>query len=421
MITESDKRQLLEKLVEGNISPSEYHQLEIAALDDPFLFDALEGYHTNSSSDFKNNLENLNDNIDNYIVKKSRKRQRYYYLAAASFIGILITTIVLYDLFKTQTTVSNTDDLAKQHDIADQEADHASTHYMNEDDAIADNDKSKNIKSISVQNKISNKKKKDSSTLEAEVQKYDLSKEFTDSSKLVLSNKSDNEVGDLSSFSPSSAQKPKINFPEKNKTDLPIGTRIISGRVTDKNGLLLVGAKLSTEYSETITDIEGNFQLGVTTQDKVLKAEFVGYEPGEIALAPNSNTFNIELKEGVLLDEVVVTGSVNKHVRMSTSSSATIHSKKQSKAFDKAEDWKNFDLKVHSAIKKMLIKSKYDQKYDAKIKLMINSDNKIYEVNIMETSDRNLDENVIKVVEKTKKKVPRTKMSEYILDVLIVL
>jgi hypothetical protein len=196
--------------------------------------------------------------------------------------------------------------------------------------------------------------------------------------------------------------------------------RIISGVVTDTHGEPLIGANVKAGNSGTITDIEGNFVLEITNRDQLLKVNFVGYETNEIALEQNVEKYNVSLKDGLVLDEVVVlgykTGAERKNMALSSSS---ITSNKKTKIKDKEADWKKFDTTIYSAIKKELQKMKYSDSFSATIVYKINEKNQVTEILIDNTSDSGLDESVLKILNKTRKKIPPTTKTVYRLEVRI--
>lgn len=86
----------IEKYWKGQLNTSEMHLLEKAAMDDPFLADALEGYqHSSHPSD---EVENLHRKLDERISKKAivlnLKTKKYTWLRVAAAI-IIITGIGL--------------------------------------------------------------------------------------------------------------------------------------------------------------------------------------------------------------------------------------------------------------------------------------------------------------------------------------
>lgn len=89
-----------------------------------------------------------------------------------------------------------------------------------------------------------------------------------------------------------------------------IGQRTITGVITDAdNNDPLIGANVLVQGSSlgTITDIDGSYSLSVPDDATALVVSYTGYTDQIIALG-SSNTVNISLAQGALLDEVVVVG-----------------------------------------------------------------------------------------------------------------
>jgi len=86
--------------------------------------------------------------------------------------------------------------------------------------------------------------------------------------------------------------------------------RTISGKVTDaSSNEPLIGANILVKGtgSGTITDIDGSYSLSVPAGATALVFSYTGYTDQEIALG-SSNTVNVALAAGQLIDEVVVVG-----------------------------------------------------------------------------------------------------------------
>ncbi|WP_157976203.1 SusC/RagA family TonB-linked outer membrane protein [Lewinella sp. IMCC34191] len=83
----------------------------------------------------------------------------------------------------------------------------------------------------------------------------------------------------------------------------------VSGQVTEAaDGTPLIGVSVVERGTTngTVTDLDGNFSLEVSTGEATLIMTYVGYALQEVALAGRSQV-DIALSEGVNLDEVVVT------------------------------------------------------------------------------------------------------------------
>jgi TonB-linked SusC/RagA family outer membrane protein len=86
-------------------------------------------------------------------------------------------------------------------------------------------------------------------------------------------------------------------------------TRIIKGKVVDASNQPIIGAsvKIVGSNTGTITDVNGNYSLSATPQDK-LQFSFMGYTPKEETVG-NRSMINVTLQESnVQMQDVVVVG-----------------------------------------------------------------------------------------------------------------
>ena len=102
----------------------------------------------------------------------------------------------------------------------------------------------------------------------------------------------------------------------------------VSGVVTDEsNGEALIGASVFVKGTQTgtITDIDGSFSIDAGPSD-VLVISFVGYNDMEVAVG-NQTNISVALSQGVLVDEVVVTGYTSQRKRDITSAVSVVDTK----------------------------------------------------------------------------------------------
>lgn len=100
-----------------------------------------------------------------------------------------------------------------------------------------------------------------------------------------------------------------INITRKTYATQQKQTKHITGKITDVNGEPIIGANVIEKGTTNgiITDIEGNFDLNVTSSS-ILQISYIGYLSQEIQVG-NKNLFNIKLIEDTQdIDEVVVVG-----------------------------------------------------------------------------------------------------------------
>ncbi len=85
----------------------------------------------------------------------------------------------------------------------------------------------------------------------------------------------------------------------------------LSGKVLDDQGNTMPGVSVVEKGTTngTITDIDGNFILNVSTGAKTLVLSFIGYETQEVAIDANKTKIKVRLQPSMIgLDEVVAVG-----------------------------------------------------------------------------------------------------------------
>jgi TonB-linked SusC/RagA family outer membrane protein len=87
-----------------------------------------------------------------------------------------------------------------------------------------------------------------------------------------------------------------------------LAQRTISGKITDDKGEALIGASLLVQGTGTgtVTDFDGNYTLSVPAGGSVLVVSYTGFTTEEFTLGA-SDVLDITLKEGALLEEIIVT------------------------------------------------------------------------------------------------------------------
>ena len=89
----------------------------------------------------------------------------------------------------------------------------------------------------------------------------------------------------------------------------------VSGTITDADGPL-IGAtiKIVGKATGTITDFDGNYSLEIAPGGYTFEATYTGYAPKQqtITVTSGANTLDFNLEQGVLLNDVVVTGTRSK-------------------------------------------------------------------------------------------------------------
>jgi len=102
-------------------------------------------------------------------------------------------------------------------------------------------------------------------------------------------------------------------------------TRTLEGKVTDINNEPLIGASVVVKgtSSGTVTDIDGLFEIQIENGD-VLVFSYTGYETIERTITAADEEVVVEMQEGVVIDEVVVTGYATQRKRDITGAVAVV-------------------------------------------------------------------------------------------------
>lgn len=88
-----------------------------------------------------------------------------------------------------------------------------------------------------------------------------------------------------------------------------LAQRLITGNVTDDAGEALIGATVLEKNTTngTVTNIDGDFSLTVSTDAKALVISYAGYETQEVAIDGQTDITVVMTEASQILDEVVVT------------------------------------------------------------------------------------------------------------------
>lgn len=87
-----------------------------------------------------------------------------------------------------------------------------------------------------------------------------------------------------------------------------LAQRVVSGMLTDPTGSPLIGASIMAKGTNvgTVSDVDGKYSINVPANASTLVFSYVGYTTQEVTLGV-SNVIDVVLKEGKVLDDVVVT------------------------------------------------------------------------------------------------------------------
>jgi hypothetical protein len=308
----------------GEMSAAERHAMEKAALDDPFLADAIEGYAFSKAPEQE--LAALRSALDKKTQKEragvffmSGSKKNTLLKIAAMFVllaglGLLIVKTSLNDKTNDLATLPVKDPVTDtvpamvkntQEDTnavvarpADVKSEYTTTDAISST-ATTSARKNASAGSYRYDNANNSRKLPENKTN----QQSSLSNEIATADK--ISTQSETESKDEEKIAAVSAAPEKRALPPSAMN----GVKEIRGSVTNEIGQPLPYASVTVNGTRTraLTDKEGNFNLKVADTTALLSANAAGYE---VAFVPVNNAANnvIVLKESPALSEVVVTG-----------------------------------------------------------------------------------------------------------------
>ena len=313
----------IKRYLSGGMSAAEMHDIEKAALQDPFLADAIEGFN---KADFTKAQQHINE-INASLLKEKKpskvvafnKRSRLLNVAAVVIVLAGIGIVLSYVLSSTsknhQTEIAKVEQQPARNKLSDNDAssmDSATVLNDTQDVVIANTENKKPIKD-----------------------------QLLTARKTTARSKSVNDINGLVPGSgtvqkereapPSTAapSAPALNETALNKrsyigiTDTNIDVALqgkvsgidilpstFSGKVTDETNKPIAGVTIASydKKVSTLTDINGNFNLQQTDSLLNATASTVGYNTRAVVLQNNADNEIILQPNNQALNEIVVTG-----------------------------------------------------------------------------------------------------------------
>lgn len=327
----------IEKYWKGQLSRSEMNALEKAALDDPFLADALEGYqHTSSATA---DIVLLNQKLEERVkdsaklVPMGNRRLPWFRVVAAiviiAGIGLLVSQFLLNNKDKTvamQTDQADKSKLPGESTAANQKeetpADTVITPGLSITTSGNKDYKSDSPKTLTgnaaareithsdsatvnsfteINPSAQNETKAPAAVTFTEKQKAEVNKDATGQ----LKNKVADVEGDKDQFFEKTTQKRQVSLQKTKNAQDDINPKLnhsFTGRVVDaqKNAVPFANVTNTRDQVGTYTDISGKFNL--VSADSVLDVQIksLGYETRNYRLIPEKKDTNLMMQEDFL-------------------------------------------------------------------------------------------------------------------------
>lgn len=340
--------ELLKQYQTGTISEADRHMLERAALDAPFLFDAMEGYGVYGSSIDAENINTLKESKTNKSGKIRWLNIRNLSVAASLFALLAITFLMKNQLTespsKNESTVVARDDSGEETVPMAQtwsdEGDTEKAMQLESNKESVNEDTVEETKEDEKENEaVLATKKNDANSTVAEIEEVipetqlpaplkttskDINPEYEELSNAQKANeekeatiiggktKSDMEMNYVPKSKEKVAPKKRYSRSEEDAityTETDGNGDYILGKVLDTDGNYLIGASVNIENTDlgTVTDLDGNFKLPKYENGHQMIANYTGYVTQKVVLG------NIDFYEIVMpvsdnqLSEIVVT------------------------------------------------------------------------------------------------------------------
>ena len=337
--------ELLNQYRTGSISNSDRHILEQAALDDPFLFDAMEGYGISGGTTDQQAIEDLKKlpNKDSKILRLNRK----WMGIAASLIALLAITFLVKNsldsdarreavaIANNTTEGTNKDQIAQA--IPEQNDDNTPSSSLENN---VDENTEVIEESITESKKVEKLKSSKSNTSKSRPIKSSpqapesTTKEIIQESKKIVGkvdraqevdNGNSNQVLNLDEIAeeemvvtekeksipnkaiPSNKRESKPEEDAISYAETEDDKAYILGKVLDANGQELMGATVYIDNTEIgdVSDIEGNFKLPKYERGHQMVISYTGYKDQKILLG-DVNYYQVVLQPKENLSEVKV-------------------------------------------------------------------------------------------------------------------
>ena len=327
----------IQKYLEGKLSPTEMHAMEKAALEDPFLADAIEVMQGTGNDAYNKGAEELKVRLEKRIRQKENKGLilgfKSWQRMAAAIIILIGGVTVIYNYTYTLSGRSNKNKVAvqKEKTVVDSVIPGNSNSEIATDSiavgAVAiDDKKTERPKSISRERTDlpSVRKEEHPEEVKSESEKKQAvvasaakmapvaDHEANKRADIIIKADSGKANANIAGAAPVNSLQGKVAGVVISKSTSS-NNRLIQGKVVDNNNQPISGATVTLKGKKTgtSTDANGEFKLNSNSRDTITKVvvNYIGYETADVAL--NNNTTNNKVKlqpNNSLLNDVVVIG-----------------------------------------------------------------------------------------------------------------
>ncbi len=287
----------LRKYLNGELTDKEMQALEKAALEDPFLSDAIDGLQeAGNLSSFESDVAELRNRLNKRVQKEKKKRGIIFMfprwqVAASILIIVAITTFTI--TFIKNTATQNSISSVNKKDTQQVVVSRAPAAVQTNSDTIAIEGKTKSRELNPIAKSVDQNK---TTVANQQKMKYPVASEVQEDKKSV-------------------ATIPPVNAPmaDKGKLKKEDTLHYVQGIVKDDSGRAIASAtvRLTGQDKAVATDTNGYFKLYLNKnkKDQEIAINSVGFKTVNANVAPDSSLLNFRMQNASdQLNEVVVTG-----------------------------------------------------------------------------------------------------------------
>lgn len=345
--------------IKGNRKGKNARKIELEAMADPFLTDAIEGFDT-VKGDHVQNISQLQTRIT-ALSSHARKKKQTIGLritaAAIALIALLSGYFILMNHRSTMLSAHETEmayiNIYAPEEYIDRKraelAEIDEIYPVNINTLVEIENLHEVIKPFAPmlvyvpENKTEKPNDSDLRTPVSKIANHDL---YAVASEATNNMQDDAEIDAVQKDQSNILSDANISASSRNKNlaskQISDNKKMISGKVVDENGEPIIGAsiKLKNSNTGTMTDMNGNYSLQVDANSPEISASYIGFETVDI---PNAQSHqDIAMKESRLaLNEVVVLGYGTQRKSSITGSVSSVKEKSLSEFYtDKSKTQK---------------------------------------------------------------------------------
>ncbi len=310
-----------ERYYTGRMTAVEMHALEKAALEDPFLADALEGYVRTATP--VTDLDTLREKLEERTKRKAAPVVAFpnkTFWARFAAIGLLMA-IAAYFIFKKEET-GETTTLAKNEPPAVISQQEAAAPAVK--DSIASL-----LPDVPAGKIIPNPARKE--VLKSN-SPYPLSADLVKNSPVAATDTGYSLQQKDMAYNTEVFNQPNAGniFESKKSIHKPIAPQVITGKVTDRKGNVIPGAVITNNSNMANTNMDGKFNLPVTDSNTIASVSAVGYNTEKVQMDARKDQTIVLDEADQTLSEVVVTGvNANRNKQSQQAKAETVVSAKE--------------------------------------------------------------------------------------------